>query len=207
MWKPLQETDFIWKNFWLLTIIWFERMVWSRRLLKCKCDCWNYFTAYWTQIRMWSNKSCWCLRKKSFWKHSITHWFTWKRFFMIYNWLKSRCNNNHNKNYWWRWIKCLWNKFEEFKNDMYESYLEHCKEYWEKQTTIDRIDVNWNYSKENCRWATYNEQNNNSRNNKHVSFNWEKITIKQFCNKTWLWYNIVYKRLLRWRDINKIISK
>lgn len=41
---------------------------------------------------------------------------------------------------------------------MWESYEAHVKEYWEKDTTIDRIDVNWDYCKDNCRWATYKEQ-------------------------------------------------
>jgi hypothetical protein len=37
--------------------------------------------------------------------------------------------------------------------------------------SIDRIDVNGNYCKENCRWATSKEQNRNKRNNVRLSFN------------------------------------
>lgn len=80
--------------------------------------------------------------------------------------MNDRCKYKSNasyKNYGWRWIVCEWKTFEEFKDDMYESYLEHVKKFWEKQTTIDRIDANWNYCKDNCRWATYSEQNRNKR--------------------------------------------
>ena len=48
---------------------------------------------------------------------------------------------------------------------MAESYEKHVDEYGEANTTLDRIDVNWNYCKENCRWATYLEQAENTRIN------------------------------------------
>ena len=44
---------------------------------------------------------------------------------------------------------------------MWVSYKNHVDEYWEKDTTLDRIDVNWNYCKENCRSATRMEQMHN----------------------------------------------
>lgn len=56
-----------------------------------------------------------------------------------------------------------WKRFENFKKDMYKSYIQHSDEFTERQTTIDRINNFIGYSKDNCRWATYKVQNNNKR--------------------------------------------
>ena len=74
-----------------------------------------------------------------------------------------RCNNPKNHKYpryGGRGIKFLWNSFEEFRDDMHESYLEHVKKFG-KNTSIERIDVNGHYCKGNCRWATAKEQSEN----------------------------------------------
>ena len=54
--------------------------------------------------------------------------------------------------------------FIDFYDDLYESYKNHVNEYGVKDTTLDRLNVNGNYEKNNLRWATREEQNNNTRN-------------------------------------------
>lgn len=89
--------------------------------------------------------------------------------------------NGGYKNYGARGIKVCerWLEFQNFYDDMYESYLKHVEEFGEKNTSLDRIDVNGNYEPSNCRWATLEEQNNNRTNNRFIIYNGSKMTVTQ----------------------------
>lgn len=77
--------------------------------------------------------------------------------------MKNRCNNPEYKSYHGKGIRVSdsWNIFEEFKRDMYPSFLEHVKLHGDGNTTIDRIDNDKGYEQGNCRWATHEIQNAN----------------------------------------------
>lgn len=89
---------------------------------------------------------------------------------------------------------------------MYGSYIEHIKKYWEKNTTIDRIDNSKNYCKENCRWATVVEQANNKTSNVVLEYKWEKLNITQWAKKLWMTFSTLYQRLYKWMDLWFIIE-
>lgn len=89
-----------------------------------------------------------------------------------WNCLKTRCTNEKHpkyKYYGGKGIKIEWKDYQGFKADMYETYLTHISEHSRADTTLDKIDNSKNYSKENCRWATMKEQNDNRGNsNKRI---------------------------------------
>ena len=83
------------------------------------------------------------------------------RFYRIWKGIKNRIYQPTELNYKFyggKGIKTNWDKFQDFKDDMYKSYVKHCKKFGEKDTTINRIDSKGNYCKKNCDWATWKEQ-------------------------------------------------
>lgn len=177
-----------------------------RRFL-CKCDCWNKKIILLNKLRSWMTKSCGCLVKE-FNKTKITHWKSHTRIWEIRAGITQRCNNsiaNNYKNYGWRWIKCKWKNFKEFYEDMWESYKKHLKKNnWD--TTIERKNVNWNYCKENCRWATIKEQSNNKRNNKIIKYKWNYKTLSEWCDLYWLRYWTILERIKSWYSIKQCFN-
>lgn len=124
-----------------------------------------------------------------------------KKLETVFYWIKQRCEykkHNRYKNYWWRWIKCLWESKEEFIKDMQLWYKE-----W---LTINRIDNDWNYCKSNCERATQKKQQNNRTNNIYITYKWETKTIRQRSEILWYKRWILESRYRKWWDDNKIIE-
>lgn len=111
-----------------------------------------------------------------------------------------RCNNkNHNSydRYGGRGIKCLWKDYADFERDMVENYLLHIEKYGERQTTIDRINNDGNYCKENCKWSTWREQAFNKLSKRAITYNGETRTMASWARK------IGIKKTTLWHRLNK----
>ena len=160
-----------------------------------KCDCGNNKIINKYKVKSGHTKSCGCLFKLG---NNRIHNMRKTRFYNIHRGIKTRCNNLKSEKYpiyGGRGIKCLWNSFKEFKNDMYESYLKHIKEFGEKQTQIDRINNNGNYCPENCRWVNLKEQARNRRNNRFITFNKKTMCIRNWEEELKVRYGLIWARL------------
>lgn len=73
--------------------------------------------------------------------------------------------------------------------------------------TIDRIDNEKWYYKENCRWITKGEQTRNRRYNIYYEENWERKTISEWCAIKWINPKTVYSRIDLWYSVKDAIYK
>lgn len=88
---------------------------------------------------------------------------------------------------------------------MYSTYIEHVSLWWEKNTTIDRIDNKWNYCKNNCRRATILEQAHNKTKKRSIEkknkiYLWDVESIKDDDN-----FDKISKKYT-WLSKNQIMS-
>jgi hypothetical protein len=133
----------------------------------CKCKCGKILNVETYRLKTKHIKSCGCLKKRhGFWN---TNYSKGKmKFYKMWQSLKARCDNPnlpYYKNYGGRGIiyDSKWNDFLEFKKDMYLKYLVATIVKKMKNATIERIDVNGNYNKENCTFIERVDQLKNTR--------------------------------------------
>lgn len=105
-----------------------------------------------------------------------------------------RCHNPNNRqycSYGGRGITVC----DEWRND-YPCFREWAlKNGYAQGLTIDRIDNNGGYSPQNCRWATYKEQNRNKRSNRNITLNGETKCLSEWAEFFGIGVPIVTRRL------------
>ena len=116
------------------------------------------------------------------------------RIYRIWRGIKDRCRNSNwasYKSYGGRGITVCdkWLKFSGFMEDMSSTYKDGL--------SIDRINNNGNYCKENCRWATNIVQKRNTSRNRFLEYDGKKLTMAEWGEITGIGASTIEGRLNR----------
>ena len=141
----------------------------------CLCDCGNQKNIPSTDMVQGKINSCGCEHAKRIGMASETHGMSKGRTYRTWLAMRNRCNRI-NQDYSCRGITYdeRWDVFTNFLSDMGEV---------PNEMSLDRIDVNGNYEKANCRWATREQQANNTRANVFLEYNGKKQTVTQWAKE------------------------
>ena len=189
------------KKFGRLTVLSIQEPKAVRSKWFCVCDCGKNIVVEVSSLRNGRTKSCGCYRQDKSKERMTTHGLRKTRTYRIWAAMKTRCLN-HNApafmSYGNRGISICerWSSsFVNFLEDMGEA-PDNC--------SIDRINNNLGYSKENCRWATVKQQNTNRRSTRFFEYKGELVSLtdisiaNNICQST-LWRRI-YKQGLSLQD-------
>lgn len=156
----------------------------------CSCSCGGKTTVGVYHLTRGKIQSCGCIKKEMLSNRDNAHHKAGTRLYSIWAGIKERCFNSNHKNYD-RYKGRGITMCDEWKDDFMSFYNWAIKNGYKNGLTIERINNDGNYSPANCRWATREEQANNTSRNHFIVFNGEKHTIADWAKK----FDIDYKRL------------
>lgn len=166
-------------------------VAYAKRYL-CRCTCGTETVVRAANLVSGDTKSCGCLRRER--ASEGTHHLTKTPIWRIWSAMRERCSNPRNKRYpryGARGIRVCerWDSFENFYIDMGpRPSLKH---------TLERLDNDGHYCKENCTWATKSVQARNRRTTVRATFRGQTKAVADWCDELGLPYKKTISRISR----------
>ncbi len=168
------------------------------RFWLCRCDCTKMHLTQERYLVSGYTKSCGCLKREASTKHGLSKHPSYQ----VHRGMMHRCYNPKCKaypDYGGRGIAVCdrWHDVKAFIDDVGEPTT--------PKHQIDRVDNNGNYSPDNYRWATSQEQNSNTRANHFVTIGDTIRTVSAWARLNRIPLGTVFTRLSRgWDDVEAV---
>lgn len=159
----------------------------GKPLWLCQCECGNTTHVTRKHLIGGGTISCGCYRREHSREQHTTHGLSktsnrHNRLYRIWTGIKDRCCNPNSK---------YWNKYggrgitvcKEWADDYMVFHAWAINNGYLDNLTLDRIDNDGNYEPDNCRWATYETQENNRSDNVLFNVGGEMLTLSQLAKK------------------------
>ena len=194
------KNDLIGKTFNNLEVIGFEKVSNTNTHWNCKClICGSITVVSRPNLKSGNTTDCGCMRSKKISDVNKTHgqsnsstWNSWSKMRR-----RLRQGDNHSPIYGKIGMQESWNSFENFLLDMGER---------PEGMTLDRIDNEKGYYKENCRWATQAQQNRNKSTNVILTFDGKSMCATDWASEIGIHRDTIRRRIKRGLPIEKVLE-
>lgn len=192
-WKSNRLNDLTHRVFGRLTVVKrgsnFKNVVgWE-----CKCVCGNVKNVRASSLIKGWTTSCGCYHRDMMRETHSTHGMAGKPEYQAWNHMIQRCYNERTcnySNYGGRGITVCTRWRTSFKNFLDDMGLKPSRKH-----SIDRIDNNKGYFKENCRWSGPYQQASNKRDTVNITFQGETKCLKEWARSLNMSYKNLHKRI------------
>ena len=144
-----------------------------KRYVICQCDCGTVKELNLNSLVVGNTKSCGCLVFDVISSHGMTNTTEYH----IWTGIIQRCTNSNSKDYpryGGRGI-CVCNQWR----NSFQAFYDYVGPRPSDKHSIDRKDNNGHYEPGNVKWATFEEQASNRRNNLLINYNGTMLTAAQ----------------------------
>ena len=163
----------------------------------CVCDCGNKTITTSVALYTGRSKSCGCLHRETAKNQGLAsrkHGEVKTKLYRIWSNMKTRCQNQNNKNYK-RWGARGIKVCDEWSNS-FVAFRDWANSNGFKTTlSLDRIDNNKGYFPDNCRWVTAKAQARNTRKNRIIEYNGQRKCLSEWSEELGIHANTLINRL------------
>lgn len=170
----------------------------------CRCECGNEVIV--TRTNLKRARSCGCLKNRCISESKITHGLSDSRIYRIWRNMKSRCYNpnvDRYKQYGGRGITIC----DEWRDSFESFYKWTIDNGYSDGLSIDREDVNGDYTPDNCRWISMDKQADNKSNSRLFEYNGEARTVSEWSKILGISRDIIWNRIKRGWDIERVFTQ
>jgi len=176
----MKKVDYTGQKFGRWTVIKRGKRIGNKLTWECKCECGNKRNVLAGTLAFGGSKSCGCYTKERLTKHGQNTGTYTSPEYVSWLKMKQRCLNPNDvayHNYGGRGIIISdeWLDFQNFYKDLGDKPS--------KEHTIDRINNDGNYEKDNCKWSTKHEQSSNRRKLTNNTSGTTGVMWNSQCNK------------------------